>query len=298
MKTIYFVGVCGIGDTACTDYFRGNFLIKYLINQISDYKIEFIHFNNLKSSNLKSYHNDIFIFVRGWHDYEFIYEYSKIFTILKEKNILIHDVLDIYMRTPDWYNNKIYYDFEKIFDYFIVNSVDMQNTFKKYLNLECFVIYHSYDARIVVSNRVSDNVFYYGAPHKIKIKDRKNYSFAETIQHNLDPAIHFTFLINTTPYYYTHTSTKLATALATNSIFVCNKIPIMVELLGNKYPFFCDDNEISLHETINKAKKTILDKTEYQKYLDYVSIAKKTLSPDEMINNYIKVLSNIVSKIN
>lgn len=296
MKTIYFIGVCGIGDTACTDYFRGNFIVKNLIDKIPNYKIEFMYFNNLKVSNLRNYENNVFILVRGWHNDEAINEFTKVFSILKEKNILVHDVLDIYMIIPNWYNMKLYFDFENIFDFLILNSIDMQNTFKKYINVKNYVIYHSYDERIEVSNKISDNVFYYGAPHKIQLYNKKDYNFAETIQFKLDPAIHFTFLKNNNPYYYTHTSTKLATALATNSIFVCNRIPIMCEILGENYPFFCDDNENSLHETIEKAKKIILNKNEYKNYLLNINEAKIKLSPKKMIENYFNVLADILRK--
>ena len=58
--------------------------------------------------------------------------------------------------------------------------------------------------------------------------------------------IHICFIFDKTNLLYdNYTSTKLATAIITDSIFICNKIPIFVELLGNDYEFYCEDeNEL------------------------------------------------------
>ena len=60
-----------------------------------------------------------------------------------------------------------------------------------------------------------------------------------------------------------HTSTKLATCIKLKSIFISNKIPIFVELLGDDYPFFVDNIEL-LNSTSNNARIILINDEKYQ----------------------------------
>ena len=87
--------------------------------------------------------------------------------------------------------------------------------------------------------------------------------------------------------YYTYTSTKLATAIASNSIFICNKIPVFYELLGHDYEFYCNSEE-ELSEVIVKAKNIINNKELFNDYLNKYNYLKHTLNINTLVNQYKK----------
>ncbi len=296
-KTIYFVGIWEwIGDESSTDFFRGIYPANHIKN-VNEYQVKFIKFSILEKlvNNQVKFENNIFILVRG--NICNINQYIDIFSKIKEKNILIHDILDIYQLSSNWYTQQIYIHFENLFDYLFVNSNFMINELKKYIKPKMFILHHSYDYRFVPTNNVENKVYYFGTPIKLQIRDKKDYTiWTDGPPRNMNPCIQFTFLYSNHPYYFNHNTTKLATALGNNSILVCNKIPIMVEILGDDYPFFCDENENSLHETIKKAKETIINNDLYQNYLDKVKDKKILLSPETMINNYKLIITKIITE--
>ena len=91
--------------------------------------------------------------------------------------------------------------------------------------------------------------------------------------------------------YDIYTSTKLATAIATDSIFICNKIPIFVELLGVDYEFYCED-ENELENVIQKAKNVLSDIETYKQYLEKYNYLKQKLSYQYLLKDYERLFIN------
>lgn len=290
MKKIYFVCVWNFSKKS-TDYFRGIY-IENNIKKINNCEIVCIKFNDLLKS-VDKFKKDIFVLVRGYTSG--IEMFSSIFEKLKNNNnILIHDILDIYSQENEWYKNKKYIDFENLFDYLIVNSNYMMDELKKVFNQKMLIIHHSYDHRFKPTNIIEDKVCYYGSKEKVSINNPK-FNYFSNVNYWLNSTVHFTFLPKTHPYYFNHNTTKLATALCNNCIFVSNRIPIFVELLGENYPFFSDDTEENFYETIKKARETLTNLVLYGEYIKKIEPIKKLLSPETMLENYKLFFTDLIN---
>tara|TARA_Y100000589_G_C27096357_1_gene606124 strand:+ start:17 stop:1105 length:1089 start_codon:yes stop_codon:yes gene_type:complete len=112
---------------------------------------------------------------------------------------------------------------------------------------------------------------------------------------NAFPCIQIDFVSSDNYHYTTHTSTKLATALQTNSIFLCNKVPVYVELLGSEYPFYFN-NESELKSQIIKAKKLINNPKKYQNFLLKYKTIKDQLSISFIARQYAELISSIFNR--
>lgn len=286
IKNIYFVGIYNTESETITDFFRGKYIVNNLI--IPNINVKYIKINELKVNDIT---DSVIILIRGITEH--IKKYYELFSELKKnRNIIIHDILDLYSLTNLWYKNKFYCDFENIFDYLIVNSYFMKQILEEYINSNMVVIYHSYDFRLVSSNIVENNVYYYGVPDKLTIKHRYDYIVGKPLPYNINSTVHFTFIEPTHPYFINHTSTKLATALGSNSIFVCNRVPIFIEILGKDYPFFCE-NEEELHVKIDEARE-LLNSDKILEFNQKYSEQKIKLSPSITINNYADFFNSII----
>ena len=78
-----------------------------------------------------------------------------------------------------------------------------------------------------------------------------------------------------------------------NCIFICNKVPVYYEILGNDYKFYITDDLSNLNEIIQLAKETINDKLKYNEYLDSVKKYKEILSPENINNEFMKIFNSI-----
>tara|TARA_Y100001933_G_scaffold262209_1_gene318914 strand:- start:1419 stop:2378 length:960 start_codon:yes stop_codon:yes gene_type:complete len=234
---------------------------------------------------------------------------KKFLTKLKmSNNILIHDMLEFITGESIKYSSEHFktcisdtYLKQKngnLFDIIISNSEYMKKMLKKNTKNTIEVIYHHHDPRISLTQIKNDNVFYIGSKYKldtdipgIQIIDWlkiKNYLL------NSYPCIHIDFVQSNNLYYIFHTSTKLATALSTNSIFICNKIPVYEELLGPDYPFYVEDENDIPHK-IKKAQDLINDYEKYTAFLLKYEQLKKKLSISSISNYYSQLISSIFS---
>jgi hypothetical protein len=290
IKYIFFAGVHLSNYskiTRMTDFFRGINIVNRL--KIDGYIIKYISF--MEINEYIQANNSIFILVKGL--LSDIVKYQSVFTILKNNhNIIIHDIVDLYAREYNWYVNKKYISFENTFDYLILNSYHMLNTLKNILKSKLKVIYHSYDFRLNPTNKMSMQVDYYGVPEKINLKDTKKYHMYKNLIFNINPSVHIMYVTPNNPYYFNHNTTKIATAMGSNSILVTNNIPIVEEIMGSHD--FIAKTEQEFHELVQKALRLLKNKKEYESYLDKVKQIKNKLSPETMVENYKIFLMNVI----
>lgn len=223
----------------------------------------------------------------------------------KNNNYIIHELLDIFyskIKTYDQYfnlnfNSNSNSNSNNLIDKIIVNSFHMKNILNNYYdNID--VIYHHYDNRIKNNGIINTNPHYFGFK-KIDLSNdlinKYNIKICRNIPRYLSNAfstIHLCLYFKKNILFDTYTSTKLSTALATNSIFICNKIPIFVELLGCNYDYYINDiNDLEL--IINKAKNTLNNKEKYKKYLEKVKPIKEKLLQEKLLQEYLKIFSKI-----
>ena len=139
------------------------------------------------------------------------------------------------------------------FDAIICVSHNMKNIFESIYNkINYSVIYHEYDNRLQLDNIRTNNIYYIG-DYKNKSSFTENDLIKYSIIHikscknkelhiNSYIGIHINYITKDNVYYDKITSTKLATSMYYNSIFICNKVPIYVEILGNNYEYYFNDD--------------------------------------------------------
>ena len=247
----------------------------------------YIYNNNKFEEDNITFKNCKIIFVKYLPDIQILIE-------LKQNNILIHDIIDYFFsqNNIDNYNK----NFIKYFNKLIVNSDIMKEKFN--IN-DITTIYHNYDKRINPTNKIIDNVYYFGIKNKLQLSNKaindnqiKLINFNKTVKYfnNAFSCIHICIYFEQNELYYTYTSTKLATAIASNSIFICNKIPVFYELLGHDYEFYCNSEE-ELSEVIVKAKNTINNKELFNDYLNKYNYLKHTLNINTLVNQYKNIFN-------
>ena len=214
---------------------------------------------------------------------------------LKIDNYLIHDIIDYFFSQNNInnYNNNLINNFNEI----IVNSNNMHRFFNiKKIN----TIYHHYDNRININNNIDNNVYYFGIKKKLTLSNKciinnkiKIINYINTIKYfnNALSCIHICIYFNENELFNTYTSTKLATAIASNSIFICNKIPVFYELLGDNYEFYCN-SEKELSKVIKNAKQTLNSDKLLSEYLTKYNYLKDKLNINNLIKEYKNIFNN------
>lgn len=229
---------------------------------------------------------------------------KKLILLKKKSNYLIYEPLDTFWDCNDTSEYKLRIkEYIKYFDCILCNNNYITKISKTIFPDKKFIInYHEYDIKYNCNNlNVQNNIYYIGtlkkqSLHKNIINKYNikiiNSNFIENINNNYI-GIHIDFILDNKFYYYLHTSTKLGTCLINNSIFICNRIPIYLELLGNEYEFYINDDLSNLDIIIDKAKNTIKNKTKYISYLKKMKYIKDKLSPENCYNNYITLFNKI-----
>lgn len=251
------------------------------------YNVIYIDITNKSVYDIfKKIYNSIIVFIKG--DFKIIY---KIIDILRNNNnILIHDIIDLYNQ-----NNIINIKKEKIFDYVFCNSLHMKNILVEYgINInKIILLYHPCDKNLNTSNIIKEEIIYIGHLDKCDLNIEEYGIKHIPFKYELDRCIQFTYVTNKI-FYNFHTSTKLATAIKTRSIFISNKIPIFVELLGVNYPFFIDNINM-LTKTFNNALKILIDKNKYNNFYNkYYKKLEKILIDNSL--EYVTIFNNILKK--
>jgi hypothetical protein len=222
--------------------------------------------------------------------------YNNILKIKNESNKIIFYPIDFNWRMDE----KKYIDYHKNifykFDIILFNSNYHKNIFENILSKPkpiLKVIYHEFDNNFKNKKRVN-KIQYIGLTEKssFNTNDFKKYKVDivnENYYKNVKTCIHFDFLLNDHSYYNIHTSTKLGTALATNSIFITNKIPVHEEILGSDYDLYINDDLSNIRYIINKAKKILLNDKLYKDYLNKMKKYKELLKPENISKKLIDI---------
>lgn len=261
----------------------------------------FMKKNLFKESNVKiidnlnnlNCENQIFLIIKYFDELDS--KFMKKLKKLKEKNIIFYEFLDKTWKFKIPEVKKIYNNYKKIFDYIIFSSKSFMNIFQNSNFLK--FNYHEYDISLCNNtNQRSDNLIYLGSRKKSSFSyemfSNYNINYIQK-KYNGNPCIHIDYVKKNHTYYIQHTSTKLATSLGQKSIFICNKIPIYLEILGDDYKFFFKDDLSNMNEIISKAKNTILDNDLYKSYLDEMDKYRILLSPHTILNNYMKIFNSV-----
>lgn len=226
----------------------------------------------------------------------------------KRGNIVIYEPVD-----NNWNLNNIedYINKMTIFNYvdkIILPSKYFVNLLLKYFDKSklCYN-YHEFDNRFKIDHsKRSSKITYLGNFVKTSLtkNDLKKYNInyvKSSLNNNLfkniyNPSIHIDYLLNDNIYYHLHTSTKLSTALYFKAVFICNRIPIYVELLGNNYPLFFKNDLSDLYLIIKEATEIINDKNKYEEYnLKMIDVFNK-LKPKTIYKKYCKIVNSINNK--
>lgn len=264
---------------------------KNLFNKLIDYNIKYQIFQSKFQKNNKYdfpiLKNHTYYFLKGYH--------IEIFKTLKKlNNKIIYEPLDCDWRDSD-YKEKFDYLF-KIVDHIIFNNNFVKDLFN--LNKKSTTIYHEYDTRFSLNNKLSDSLYYIGTKNKVSLDDKtfKKYNivnitnFNSIIENNICyRGIHLDFVLPDNNQYTIHTTTKLATALYSKSIFICNKIPLYLDILGDEYEFYFKDDLTDLDIIIKKAKNVINNEVEYNNYLKTQSKYLNYFNPDTIISKYYEL---------
>lgn len=223
-------------------------------------------------------------------------------TQLKQKqNIIVLDIIDSFVEKEmeDLLRNKKIIMFLRLFDIILCTSYHQKNIMSRYLNQSLLhVLYHQWDEDLwkhKVSSNINTEIFYVGHPKKL------DFTCAETLEkHKVQKSgltdkiynsFHFTYVPSSNIYFDTHTSTKLATAAVTNSVFICNRIPVFCELLPYNYPFFADN--IKEIDNILTFVKSIPQPT-YNKYFSMIKDIRNRLSPRTIANDLYVILKPFI----
>jgi len=273
------------------------------LNKLSDSSL--IKFNTLKLINnvkiidIKEIPIDInctYLFIK-----HIDYISKELLKELRNKNNkLIFEPIDYSWNNNDYLNSII-----PLFKYFhtvICVSHNMKNIFQKEANdINYSFIYHEYDDRLKIDNKVNNTIYYIGDyknKSSLSEQDLEKYSIKhikscknKELHLSSYTGIHINYITKKHIYYNKITSTKLATSMYYNSIFICNKVPIYLEILGDNYEYYFEDDLSNLEKIINKAKNTLNNNKEYSNYLIKYSNIKKLFSPEYVKNEYIKLLN-------
>jgi len=222
---------------------------------------------------------------------------------LKNNNYLIYEPLDM-----DWNsypNFELYYknnlDYFNIFNEIICNNKFMAQKMTEYgFNNKLSINYHEYDEKYKSTGNIVNKILYIGRLDKCSFtnKDMIKYNINNINNFNeinKDITIHIDYLLNNNLYYTLHTSTKLSTALYLNCIFICNRIPVYVELLGEDYEFYLNDDLSNIDKIIEKAQKILNTKDLYDEYINKCINIKNRVSPNTIAKNYNFIFNNKIN---
>ena len=258
-------------------------------------EIQFCDYKNIPLNT-----NCIYLFIKHIPDYVI-----PIIEKLKTNNYLIYEILD-----TSWYlkltiNNYINYLIPRfnLFHHVILNNKSfLKNKIIQKLQINKSVIYHEYDQRLIKKDDIiQKKIIYIGSLKK------SSFNQDYIIKYNIDiititkpehfylnlKGIHIDYVKPNKLYYYIHTATKLSTCLALDSIFISNRIPVFVELLGKKYDLFFKDDLSDLHQIINKAYDILQNTNKYLDYLKKMAPIKKRLSLHNTSKQYYDIFKSI-----
>lgn len=224
-------------------------------------------------------------------------DYSNLLKI-SDKNEIVIDMVDFKLESQ--------LQIFKNFSFGIFTSDEQKEKYKNYFKNpeKCVTIYHHWDQRfknIKIEEMESLKICYFGEKKKCHL-----FNEFTDIEYNHIDGKNFKDNIQKYKYYNCHyimkpenhekliqPMTKLSTAAILNCPVIVQKANQYVELLGDRYPYYVNDNKSeSIRECIDLIKKTYRQK-EWKISLDIMKEVKKRTSFNQIINEYkVKILTN------
>lgn len=262
-------------------------LCKQLISNL-----EIIDFSKIEKHVNNNFKNNTYLFIKHIDTINIKY----LEKLKSNNNYLIYEPIDLNFSNINYIDEYIKYFHKIIFTNKTIKDIYQSN--QLILNKPIFdYIYHEYDNRFKIGNK-QHQIFYLGdLNNKCSLNEdiikQYNINHIKTCKNNnlydLNvTGIHINYLLPSNIYYNRITSTKLATSLCTNSIFISNRVPIYEEILGTDYKYFFDDDLNNLQKIINNAINCLNDEHKYNKYLKKYN--KDILSSDTISKKYCDII--------
>lgn len=167
------------------------------------------------------------------------------------------------------------------------------------------VAYHEYDIRYLENrSSMTDRVMYMGDPSKLDIPDPKSVGVEvvgvpfgtkdkeSSVRDAPIRGVHVDYVRPGSTIYNIHTATKLSTAIALDCVFVCNRVPVYVELLGDEYPLYFEDDMSDFSAVVAQAVAIAKDPDRLRAFLYSVSEAKAKVSGASAVDRYITMFNS------
>ena len=267
---------------------------KEIYIQISNFEISFASIFNIPIRR-----NCVYLILKNIH----LIHSSVLKTLKKNKNKIIYEILDGFHKVEN-------------LDRYItilnrhccgVNTIICNNVFhakfiESHINrkVKTCVVYHHADSRVSLHSKRSDDVYYIGSLSKLSLsKDQiaqyKIKLFTPFKENNITDivsGIHIDFVLPDKSLQYTiHTTTKLATAFYTRSVFICNRQPVYTELIGEDYELYINDDLSNLETVIQNAKQIFNTEGLLDAYFEKYKYIQEKVSKAACVNMYSAILN-------
>jgi hypothetical protein len=98
--------------------------------------------------------------------------------------------------------------------------------------------------------------------------------------------VHFSHRGSDTIDFYLKPGTKLATASATNSVFITSKDSSVVDILGEDYPLYIDGDTVKTNKLISHIEEEY-NRGNHEQYLNLITSIRPLLDIDVIYTKYI-----------
>lgn len=224
-------------------------------------------------------------------------------TLKKNKNEIIYEILDGFHKVE----NLDRYITMLNRHCFGVNTIICNNFFHaKFIeshikrSVKTHVVYHHADSRVSLHSKRCDDVHYIGSLSKLSLSEHqiaqnKIKIFTPFKKNNITDivsGIHIDFVLPDKSLQYTiHTTTKLATAFYTRSVFICNRQPVYTEMIGEDYDLYINDDLSNMETVIQNAKQIFNSEDLLDAYFEKYKYVHEQVSMTACVDMYSSILS-------
>lgn len=294
MKKVLFV----VSDfVAGTNVRRGERIAKYL--NLNGFEC------NVSNSVPEGTQNTILVFIGSFYErYRNNFPLDKIERLKADNNKIVLDPVDKLTYINSYIDKEsLYY---QLLDGIIYPNKFSQSHFQPSLSCESTVIYHQYDPRFddfpVVKSK-EFNVCYVGVMYQDSYLhnppswlDVTNIAYVKDVEKMLsilrESPIHFSHRSFQIPDFYFKPTNKLASASATNSVFLTSKDKAVVELLGEDYPLYIDEDVNKTTKLVNHLKDEF-GRDNLDQYIQLLKPIKEKLDINNLCKEYVEFFNKL-----
>ena len=253
----------------------------------------------------KGIKNTILIFIGSVYDrYRNILSISKVKELKLNGNKIVIDPVDKLTYIGNYIEEESAY--YHLLDGIIYPNKFSQQHFHQNLTCKSTVIYHQYDPRFnyyPIKKSPKFNISYVGVMYQDfylfnppSWLDVTNIEIMKDVEEMLNrlikSPIHFSHRSSQIPDFYFKPTNKLASASATNSVFLTSKDKAVVELLGKDYPLYIDENTDKTNKLVDYLKLEF-EKDNLDQYIKLLNPIKEKLNINNICKEYIKFFSEL-----